>query len=130
MKFEVFNTELFFQKDLAKNLKSIFPEKNDVVNIIFVDEEEIQKLNREFRRKDEVTDVLSFASTAEIYVCPEYIKGEVDDFERSVLRMIIHGILHILGHTHKGYFDPKNINEKMFQLQEMYLQKFYDILKK
>ena len=124
MKFEVFNEVLFEKEDLVKTLEKLFPEKKMTINIVFVSEDDIRVLNRDFRKKDEVTDVLSFKldeKTGEVYIC-----SNAPDIER----MIIHGILHILGYDHKGYFDEKNVDEEMFKIQEKYLKEFYDILKK
>ncbi len=133
MKFEVFNIPVFEKRELEKSLKKIFPEEDFVVNVVFVSKEKIRKLNQKLRDKDEVTDVLSFTvspEVSEIYLCPEYIKKNSDDFEKEVLRMIVHGILHIKGYEHKHYFDEKNLNEEMFFLQERFLKKICDILEK
>ena len=35
--------------------------ENSIFNIIIVDKEKIQEINREYRNKDSVTDVISFA---------------------------------------------------------------------
>jgi len=40
--------------------KSISKKQNGTLNIVFISPEEIQKLNAEYRKKDSVTDVLSF----------------------------------------------------------------------
>ncbi len=132
MKFKVFNVVSFKKEELEKALEKLFPEQKEmVVNIVFVSENEIQKLNKDFRDKNELTDVLSFKLSdeiAEVYISPEYIKKNTKDFEIEIIRMIIHGILHIKGYEHEGYFDGKNIDEEMFELQERYLKEFYAIL--
>lgn len=134
MKFEVFNVSGLDKKDLARALNKIFPQKtNTIINVIFVSEGEIKKLNRDFRNCNEPTDVLSFNISddlGEIYICPEYIKKNRSDAEVEIVRMIIHGVLHIIGYQHEDYFDEKNISEEMFKIQERYLKEFYDILKK
>ena len=134
MKFEIFNPTFIKGEDLKETLEKIFPEEeNKFVNIVFVSESEIKRLNSEFRKKNELTDVLSFNLSdeiSEIYVCPEYIKKNAQDFEDEIIRVIIHGILHIKGYNHEGYFDEENINEEMFRVQERYVKKFYDILEK
>lgn len=134
MKVEVFNVVFFKKEELEKTLEKLFPEQKEmVVNLVFVSENEIQKLNKDFRDKNELTDVLSFKLSdeiSEIYLCSEYIKKNSEDFEKEIVRMIIHGVLHIKGYEHEGYFEGDDINEKMFQLQEKYLKEFYDILEK
>ena len=132
MKFEIFNEGLFKYKNLSGILKKLFPEQKEmIVNIVFLEQKEMQELNNDLRKKDEVTDVLSLKVSdeiGEVYISPEYIKNNSKDFEVEVVRMIIHGILHIKEYEHKGYFDEKNVNEEMFQLQERYLKEFYAIL--
>lgn len=133
MKFEVFNPPVFTKKELEDALEKIFPEEESVVNVVFVSKEEIKKLNEEYRKKSEVTDVLSFKisdNISEIYVCFEYIQENFDDFKTELLRIIIHGVLHVKGYEHKTYFDEKNLNEEIFILQERLLEKIYDILEK
>jgi len=115
--------EQISQYDL-KTLKSI--ESIDVINIVFVSPKEIKQLNKDFRKKDEVTDVLSFILEenpliGEIYICPEYIAREYDYTE--ILRDIVHGFLHLLGYEHSKHFTGAvKSKEKMFVKQEDMLQ--------
>ena len=132
MKFKIFNEDLFKYKNLSEILEKLFPQKKEMfVNIVFLSKKEMQELNNDLRKKNKVTDVLSLTvsdEVAEVYVCPEYIKENLKDFEKEIIRMIIHGILHIQGYEHERYFDEENINEEVFELQERYLKEFYAIL--
>ncbi len=102
----------------------------DIINIVFLPPKDIKQLNKDFRKKDTVTDVLSFVLEqntliGEIYVCPEYIVKEYDYEE--VLRVIVHGFLHLLGYDHSKHFMGKptsknDIQEDMFVKQENMLQ--------
>ena len=134
MKFEAFNVVCFKKEDLEKTLEKLFPEQKEMaINIVFISEKKMKQLNRDFRGKDEITDVLSFKiskEVSEIYLCAEYIKKNSENFEKEIVRMIIHGVLHIKGYEHKGYFDEDNIDEDFFKLQERYIREFYDILEK
>ena len=102
------------------------PAEIDTINIVFISSTEIKKLNREFRKKDSVTDVLSFTIEqdpliGEIYICPEYISKKYP-FE-EVLRDILHGFLHLLGYEHIGHFsEALKDKEEMFVKQEDMLQ--------
>ena len=102
------------------------PAEIDTINIVFISSTEIKKLNREFRKKDSVTDVLSFTIEqdpliGEIYICPEYISKKYP-FE-EVLRDILHGFLHLLGYDHIGHFsEALKDREEMFVKQEDMLQ--------
>jgi probable rRNA maturation factor len=101
------------------------------LSIAFVTAEEIQKLNKKYRKKDKPTDVLSFEKTsdfkdecAEVILCPEYIKEKTKESPRSLRKemayMLIHGILHVLGYDHEI---SKIEEERMFAKQEFYFEK-------
>jgi probable rRNA maturation factor len=109
---------------------TVSPSEIDTVNIIFTSSGEIKRLNREYRKKDSVTDVLSFTIEqepliGEIYICPEYISKKYS-FE-EVLRDILHGFLHLLGYEHVGHFSESlKSKEEMFVKQEDMLQNILD----
>lgn len=103
-------------------------------SIVFVDEEKIQELNKNYRGIDKVTDVISFAFEdnqlivyndirflGEIFICiPRMIK-QAEDYGHSELRelafLTVHGLLHLLGYDHMN----KKDEEEMFALQEVIL---------
>lgn len=136
MKLEIHNWEIlkesfpnifFSTKTLKESLLKEFSVYNiSSLSIIFVSKKYIQELNRDFRKKDSVTDVLSFLLDAEpllgeVYICPEFVKLEYD--EEEIVRDIVHGILHILGEDHTLEFTKENISkENMFVKQENILQ--------
>ncbi len=110
---------------------------NSIFNIIITDEETIQKLNREYRNKDSVTDVISFALEdddtfiktdvrvlGDIYICLKKARDQAILYKHSFLREIsflsIHGLLHLLGYDHIKKEDEKI----MFALQEMILNEY------
>jgi probable rRNA maturation factor len=114
-----------FLKNLLLVLKTQF--KIKPISIIFVDEKEIQELNNEYRQVNLPTDVLSFnydraELLGEVYVSFDYIKRTSSD-ENEIYRVIIHGILHLLGFDHKhGFVDMSDKNvENMFIVQESIL---------
>jgi len=138
MKLKIFNWEILKDTEESFSLsiqavkqgyKEIFKgSKLENINIIFVQPKYIQKLNKQYRGVDLVTDVLSFNMSSdggEIYICPTYVyesfKGS--DFEEEILRLIIHGTLHILGYNHKGSLNDSS-NEEMFKLQEDLIIKY------
>jgi probable rRNA maturation factor len=95
------------------------------ISLTLVDDVTIRNLNREHRGKDKPTDVLSFplAEMTEGARCarddqerPEYLLGDivisVDSARRQaadydaplqneIYRLMIHGLLHVLGHDHE-----------------------------
>ncbi len=102
---------------------------NGRLNVIFVSLNEIARYNR-YRGKEEPTDVLSFEGElpgflGEIYICPEYVKENSEyfkvPFEEEMIRVCVHGILHLLGYDHESN-DEKA--KEMFELQERYVTDF------
>ena len=111
--------------------------ENAIFNIIIVDEEEIHKINREYRGKDSVTDVISFALEddkvfietdfrvlGDIYVCIEKVKSQAEEyghsFKRELAYLTIHGLLHLLGYDHMTSEEEKIMNE----VEEMILNEY------
>jgi len=138
MKLEIFNwpkisiSESTVINSLQKEFSSF---DISTINIIFVDEKEIQRLNKEYRDIDDVTDVLSFNLDAEgflgeIYICPKYVKKTAEKYEEEIIRLIVHGILHLLGFEHKTKLDETTKQkEDMFVKQEEILENILKDLK-
>ena len=75
---------------------------------------EIQVLNKEYRSKNQVTNVLSFQSDVpkevgeqilgDVVICVDVVRDEAlvggKAFLDHLIHMAIHGILHLLGHDH------------------------------
>ncbi len=108
--------------------------KNATFSIVFVGNEKIQEINREYRGLDKITDVISFAFEdnarkvynkirflGEIFICiprmieqaNEYGHGET----RELAFLTCHGLLHLLGYDHTN----KEEEKEMFALQEVIL---------
>ncbi len=80
------------------------------IGVSFVDDGEIQRLNRLYRGRDDVTDVLSFASdfgaqTGQLGdVVIDYaqaIRQADGDVELEIIDLLVHGVLHVLGYDHE-----------------------------
>ena len=108
-----------------------------IFNIIFVSNEEIHKINREYRNTDRVTDVISFALEdnqdivyedfrllGDIYIAIDVAYDQAIEYnhsrEREVCFLATHGILHLLGYDHMTDEEEK----EMFSLQEKLLQEY------
>lgn len=95
-----------------------------------VGDEKIKQLNKTYGGIGKVTDVLSFAwredkvvksgnnFLGQIYICYPQITRQAKKFKvpakEEFARILIHGILHLLGYDHQEKKDA----EKMFKLQE------------
>ncbi len=138
MKLEIFNWPniSILKSKVINSLKKEFSSFDiSAINVIFVDEKEMQRLNKEYRNVDDVTDVLSFNLDAEgflgeIYICPKYVKKTVENYEEEIIRLIVHGILHLLGFEHKTKLDDiSKQKEDMFVKQEEILENILKDLK-
>ena len=102
-----------FKKALAKGLKH-FARQNIEVNVIFVDEKEILRVNKTFLNHHYVTDVISFNHTrppvlppgepwafGDIFVCYPVARQNAARFSHTFLQemmmYVIHGALHLSG---------------------------------
>lgn len=111
--------------------------KNAYFNIIFINNEEIHKINKQYRNIDKETDVISFAleddSTypaldfrmlGDIYISVDRIKSQALDYGHSELRetcfLAVHGLLHLLGYDHTKSLEDEKI---MFEKQDIILEK-------
>ncbi|MEB6195805.1 rRNA maturation RNase YbeY [Mammaliicoccus sciuri] len=109
------------------------------LSISFVDEEEIQAINRDYRNKDKVTDVISFSLEedepeiegldmprvlGDIIICLEVAKEQAESYNHSLSRelgfLALHGFLHLLGYDHMTEEDEK----EMFSRQDEILNEF------
>jgi probable rRNA maturation factor len=97
-----------------------------VVSVAFVGEREMSRLNKQYRGKDKVTDVLSFGAqkpdgSGEILICYEQAKRQAKELRHTtrdeVVFLLVHGLLHLSGLDHETPADAK----QMFPLQEKLL---------
>ena len=142
-KFEIINEtneeikELLEVEKLLEFALKVQKVENAIFNIIIVDEDTIKNINNEYRGKDSVTDVISFALEddesfietdfrilGDIYICLNRAKSQAVEYGHSFLRelsfLTIHGLLHLLGYDHM----EKTDEEIMFNLQEMILNEY------
>ena len=86
------------------------------INIEITDNPGIRQLNKEFRGKDQITDVLSFPMMeinpensammlGDIIISGERAKEQSEEinqsFERELMFLTVHSVLHLLGHDHE-----------------------------
>ena len=125
-------------KEYMKLIREIFKHVRDnrEFNIIFVSNEEIQEINKNYRNIDRVTDVISFAlmdndesnynaenELGDIFICVDRAKEQAVEYGHSLEREIgflsVHGYLHLCGYDHM----TKEDEEIMFKKQDEILNK-------
>jgi probable rRNA maturation factor len=101
----------------AAALLAAVDEGESSVSISFVRDAKIRQLNRTFRGFDKPTDVLSFPliEPGDVFTGAERLLGDIvisvdtarrqaaaydAPLDREVARLLIHGVLHLLGHDH------------------------------
>ena len=140
--FEIFNNTNndINTSELEDYIKYVVKEldiENAIFNIIFIDNEEIREINREYRNVDRETDVISFALEdnmdvvyddfrllGDIYISYEKAIEQAELYNHSVKREVFflatHGILHLLGYDHMEEEDEKVMFGKQNELLDGY----------
>ncbi|MFS0861601.1 rRNA maturation RNase YbeY [Fredinandcohnia sp. 179-A 10B2 NHS] len=112
------------------------------LSITFVDNDRIQEINREYRDKDQPTDVISFAMEelgegeieiigadlptvlGDIIISIPRAKEQAEEYGHSFIRelgfLAVHGFLHLLGYDHES----KDEEEIMFSKQKEILEAY------
>ena len=118
-----------------KTFKKLKIAGNYEISLILVDEKEIQRINREYRKIDKVTDVISFAEIddensfdcledediylGDIFINVKRVYSQAKDyghsFKREFVFLFIHGVLHCLGYDHI----EKDDEVKMIEAQKL-----------
>ena len=98
------------------------------INVIYVDKDEILRLNVEYLNHNYYTDVITFSLLeeenrieGEIYICVDVAEEQAEEYKVSLSnelsRLAIHGTLHLC-----GYDDKEEIGKKeMTNLENFYL---------
>jgi len=91
------------------------------MSLAVVSEKEIKRINRIYRKKDKVTDILSFSDYSknskdifcELIICLPYVEKSAKEdgitLKKEMAYVISHGVLHCVGFNH---------SKKMFEIQD------------
>ena len=129
--------EKFFRGILNTGIKELkIKDKNIEISLNLVGEVRIKELNKKYRDKNEVTDVLSFPlkearlkkhailPLGDIFICLPFAvkesKRQDVGLEKELAWLTIHGFLHLLGYNHDK---SKQRAEEMFKLEGQILSK-------
>lgn len=127
--------ESFIKKMIKQVLKGEKVKEEPALSIAFLGPGRMRKLNKTYRKRNRVTDVLAFPESkvkfekfklgptqkvkglGEIVICLREVKKNARKFEatfeKELARVLIHGILHLLGYNHeKSDKEAKAMEEK------------------
>ena len=130
--------QTYFNKKLRKIslLTRLFKNKNLAFTILLTNSLNIKKLNKKFRKRNKITDVLSFPFFSsknlnlvkenniyigDIAVCYEIIskRSKKNSFISEFDKVWVHGLLHLLGYDHiknKDYFKMSKFEKRILSL--------------
>ena len=111
------NKNLFFKK-VCKALpkKYRFSNKKVFLSLLLSNNKNIKRLNKNFRNKNKSTDILSFPLSKKVKISKNTYLGDIiisyeylnkpnsqnlKLFKEKVIKLFIHGFLHLLGFDHK-----------------------------
>ena len=133
------NYEEIYSYLIEKAFKVLNLSFDPVVSVSFINNEEIHKINKEYRKIDRPTDVISFAFLdnedrakeyasgmpvilGDIYISLDKADEQAKEYGHSMKRelcfLFVHGLLHLLGYDHM----TKEDEEVMFPLQDKILE--------
>jgi probable rRNA maturation factor len=139
IKIDVVSDCTLWSKKIKKNdtffnkIIKFFPKKYKFVGkkinltILLSDNKNIKKLNKDFRNKNKPTDILSFPFEkkfnlkktnyiGDIVISYEFMNKpkniSVFEFQQKVIKIFIHGFLHLLGHDHIKLKDFKKMSKE------------------
>ncbi len=124
---------LFLTKSIKKILSSIFPSRTMAfeISILLTGKKNMKNLNKKFRKINKDTDVLSFPAEeknffkknlklkknvylGDIALSYQYIESIIKkqniSFDDYFKKMLIHGVLHLIGYEHDSFKKYKKMN--------------------
>ena len=110
-------------KKLSEYFQTLHQNENQtMITVKIVSDEEIKILNQQYRKKNKVTDVLSFPdehASGDIAIADSYILNKNQRIDPQNFFMLLgHGLLHLFGYTHYDKQSRSNMRflENLFML--------------
>lgn len=101
------------------------------ISVTFLSSQRMRALNRRSLGRDRATDVIAFplrhpgVVAGDIYICPGVARRSAREADIStrqeILRLVIHGLLHVLGHDHPQ--GGGRTRSRMWRVQERWVQR-------
>lgn len=112
-----------FRKKIRKTIEHISAEEGYIISqisYIFMTDEELNEINQSHLQHDDYTDIITFdlsdteaSIDGEIYISIERIQENAETynttFETEMVRVICHGVLHLMGYKDKNEKDSQKM---------------------
>ena len=103
-------------------------------SITLLGDQDMEKLNTRYLGRNITTDVLAFSmgtdelALGDVYVCVDQASRQAKEHEipldEELVRLVVHGALHVLGHDHPEGLD--RFTSPMFELQERLVRQVFN----
>ena len=120
-------------KTCVKGIITDYKRREGEINIIITTDRDLLEINKKYLKRDYFTDIISFdlskdeSISGDLYISIDRVKENAKLFnvkkEVELLRVIIHGVLHLLGYKDKGKQERKKMTEKEDYYIEIYYKK-------
>jgi rRNA maturation RNase YbeY len=114
--------------EIVREIEKVEEQRIGEICYIFVSAKDIKEMNHDFLSHDYVTDVITFQRekklirSGDICICPEVVFNNADEMkierEIEMMRVMIHGILHLVGYNDSNDEEVKNMRKK----EDLYLK--------
>ncbi len=116
-----------FKSKIKKVIKLVLlrEKRKGDISVTFVPDAFIRKLNKKYRKLDRATDVLSFTMNESgllgdiiisLDTAERNAKRYKERFDKEILRLVVHGILHLLDYDHKKKKERINFFKKQEEM--------------
>lgn len=108
-------------------------DRRATLSVTFLGRDRMRRLNQQYRGRDRPTDVLAFALpnpgrrgglVGDIYLCHWVARKEAEarniPVEQEIIRLVVHGTLHVLGYDHPD--GEERTTSDMWRRQETYVR--------
>lgn len=134
---------LILKREVHNILKSLKSELNFSIaslQINFISSEEITKINEEYLQHEGSTDIITFNYSedtfnldGECYICVPVAEENARKYDVSIqnelLRLIIHGILHLIGYDDQNQKDKKVMKKEENRLVNLLFKRDIRIIR-
>ena len=117
---------------VVQHLSEEYNTKIDVLRYVFMGDDELLNINIQYLSHDTYTDIITFDLTekdgveGEIYISLDRVAENAGvfktTFKEEFLRVLFHGVLHLLGHKDKNTKDRNKMRQAEMDCINLYLE--------